>query len=80
MSYVIAVTGSLGQPKSLVGPFATEEEATAYIAKWDEFFGDLENDIATEEIQESAPDAGMAVETVVLFVNSPSDMFGEVSS
>lgn len=80
MSYIIAVTGSLGQPKSLVGPFPTEEDATAYIAKWDEFFGDLENDIASEEIQESAPDAGMAVETVVLFMNAPADMFAEVKA
>lgn len=72
-TYLVAVLNSGGTPNMLYGPFPTEQAATDWIAEWDEVLGDLENDIATEELTAN-PNAVTEVETVVMMVN-PIDQF-----
>lgn len=73
-TYIAAVLHTNGYPAMLYGPFDTEEAADAFIARNDEFLGDLENDIATEE---NLKDSSLVteVDTVVMIVNDPAEVF-----
>lgn len=69
-TYVIATTDTAGVVDNLVGPFASDEEAMAYLDVNDPYFASLEMDLVEVGTDENAH----VVETFILAMNDPSEI------
>lgn len=68
--WILATQDNSGVVHNLVGPFSSEDDAFAYLDRWEEFFGDLESDIV-----KGYTDHNLYCDTIVMFMNHPDKMW-----